>query len=362
MIFASPRIYTCPDINVTKDTDDELVFTTFTEYNGVKDLGSLDTLGILGFNEHTDVKVESHTTTKIEYNEDHKITSYTMQLTEYIEYTRVNRLNRIYYSSIKIVENVYDRNSFETTVFTASIIEPSSDIEDSHYQFTEDDFTYVKTYTTTENPTSFDEIDADYYILQENSNSVDDELVGLGLSWGNIFYNLTDSLYSFSMAEFSNWTQNEGTFARIESSDRVNSLGSHTNHHSLGYEKQEDGHYTLMVKEEQSPQDYTFDLSNSRSFGSITFQEDGNDCYYVMNGIYYMFVETEYGYKVIDRRNQQYSLFSSIDNQMEEKELSIMNDQFLDLHNYFESIINYKYYVPQIIINDVNPFYLDKIK
>ena len=145
MIFASPRIYTCPDINVTKDTDDELVFTTFTEYNGVKDLGSLDTLGILGFNEHTDVKVESHTTTKIEYNEDHKITSYTMQLTEYIEYTRVNRLNRIYYSSIKIVENVYDRNSFETTVFTASIIEPSSDIEDSHYQFTEDDITYVKT-------------------------------------------------------------------------------------------------------------------------------------------------------------------------------------------------------------------------
>ncbi len=117
-----------------------------------------------------------------------------------------------------------------------------------------------------------------------------------------------------------------------------------------------------MSKEGQSPQDYTYEPENSWSFGNITFQEDGHDCYHVLDGIFYKFVETEYGYKVIDRRNQQYTLFKSLDSQVKEKALSIMNDQFLDLHNYYERLTNYNYFVPQIIINEANPFYLTDIK
>ncbi len=357
LIFASPRIYFCPEINVIDEGESDMVFTTTSTYQGISNLNSLDFLGIASLNIDTIIDVESFTKTTIRYDENNKIIYFHNQLTEVISHDETS----VYYSSSKIVESSYLSDSFETTVSTAFVIDYHRD-DTLHFAFEDTDYENLSVYTSRDNILDYPVTDIDYYIIQSNDSAENDIVVGLGFDTGDVMYNLTEDQYSFSVTEFGNWSQIEGTYYRVASRNQFNSLGINDNIYSLGYELKEDGYYTLITKQEQEPDEYTFQGSNSWSFGKLTFQDNGNYSYYVMDGIYYTFVPTDYGYKVIDRRNQQYKLFSSLDNQVMEDSLSIMNDQYLNLHEYYKNLTIYPYFVPQVMVVNPNPFYLKDLE
>jgi DNA mismatch repair ATPase MutS len=161
------------------------------------------------------------------------------------------------------------------------------------------------------------------------------------------------------MSEFSNWTQEEGKYYRISN---INQMNSRDTIYSLGYEYKDAGYYMLNTKSRQEPDEYTFKSRNSLGINQYAIEYNGNYSYGVSDGIYYTFMTTDYGYKIIDQRSHQYKLFSSKENQILEKSLNIMNDQYLNLYDDYKNLIDYPYYVPQIIIRNATPFYLKGIE
>jgi len=357
LIFASPRIYSCPVIDVSDEGTYNLTFTTNTTYLGTRNLNSLSLIDVSTIDPTIQVSVESVTITTIEYDEDYNITYYHNQITELISYGDTV----VYTSSSKIVENTYSSDSFETIISYASIIDDSRN-DTLHYPFEETDYEKTTTYTSKENILDYPITDIDFYLIQKTDGIDSDQVVGLGFDTGDIMYNLTEDQYSFSVTEYSNWSQAEGTHYRVSSRNQINSLGIYDNIYSLGYQLRDEGYYTLITKDGQDPNEYIFENKESWSFGNLTFEDNGQYSYYVMNGIYYTFIPTDYGYKVVDRRNHQYKLFASTDEQMKEHSLSIMNDQYLDLHDYYKNLTEYPYFVPQIMIRNSNPLHLKSLK
>lgn len=362
LIFSNPRIHHCPDLTIQTNTADTLIFTTASSYNGYDDLSSYEQVGLSKLDEETTLFVSSDTITTIHYNDDFDIIYYETQLSEIITYQEASSMDTQYFSQSTIVENTLASNAFSTRFSTATIFKEYTDESMLHYSFNEDDYETVTTYTSQETTLDTSDINPDYYILQ-STNELNTSIVGYGLYSNYIFLNVLGALKEFTYLDISNWTQTEGTYYRVQSGERIKSEGINERHYSLGYDLQEEGYYTLMSKQFQEPDQYRFISNRSWSFGNITFTEDGHHCYHVLDGIYYKFIETDYGLKVVDRRNQQYSVFKSLEKQQLDTDLDYFNDQFLQLHDYYQNMTNYPYHVPKIIIKESNPFFLmDLIK
>jgi hypothetical protein len=354
LIFSNPRIHHCPDLIVQTDTNDTLSFTTNASYNASDDLSSYVQFGVQTLEHPTYISVSSTTYTLIHYNDSFDIVYYETQISEIITFQEDSGMDTLYFSTSKITENMYVDDAFSTTLSTATTFEPYTDEAMVHTVFDESDYDTVTTYTTNDAPLDAVVDDADAYLLQSINNS-EPNTIAYGLS-DYTFYNVEGDLESFSYVDRSNWSQT-ATYYRVSSGDRINSEGYHKRHYALGYELQDDGYYKLMSKQFQEPDEYRFESNQSWSFGNITFTEDGHDCYHVLDGIYYKFIKTDYGMKVVDRRNQQFTLFKSLKKQQLETNLDYFNDQFLLLHDYYKNMTNYPYHMPQILIKKTNPLF-----